>query len=278
MLERQFDAWVLVQAVYMPAVGPYRRAQESPAPIAGTSATIHDVRLMLPSEVAGLVDFDPALGLYEFKFRIAQAYSTLGSLRGSLLTRQQLTNSKKKYAYGTAAATRSNSLIQKLSDKILLTAAAYRNVHRTLGVLETMAGESAALARVFKPLNSADVTGLKSMEDGSEGFKTLSWIWHIPGVGEKEGEAAEAGESRAVMFGNVTNTVALISQPYASSFVEREHGLIDGRKNACFLPKKCDVSCGSGSGMLGGGKRGQTAIYPSLPRRSRLLRRTRGIP
>lgn len=192
-LQRKFNAWVAVQSVYMPTVGPYRRKHDLVGTLSGTSATIHDVRFFLPSEATGLVAFDSSLAVYEFRYRIAQAYETLTELRGLLLVRSQLMNSKARLSYGTKMSTRSQALIQNVSTKISSVADKYRHTYAAILALRSLAGESASLSTAFRPLAINDVTGLKSMEDGSEGYKSLSWIWHVPGIGETESEATENG-------------------------------------------------------------------------------------
>lgn len=178
----------------MPGVAPYRRANNLIGSIAGTSATIHDVRFLLPSEVLDLVTFDPILALHEFRYRIAQGYSTLADLRGNLLVRSHLMNSKARLSYGTKMTTRSQAIIQTVSARINHTADKYRNVYKAVGVLAGTVHDPDSLASAFKPLATSEVTGLKSMEDGREGYKTLSWIWNVRGVGESEDEATENGE------------------------------------------------------------------------------------
>lgn len=195
-LQRKYDAWIAVQAVYMPAVGPYRRSTNSISTIGGTSASITDVRFFLPSETLALIPVDGTLVLYEFKFRIAQAYATLADLRGLLIVRSHLMNSKARLSYGTKMTTRSQALIQNASDRINSTADKYRSIYKAIGALKDHVGDSSSYATAFKPLEPSDVTGLKSMEDGREGYKKLSWIWSVRGIDETDDEATENGTYR----------------------------------------------------------------------------------
>lgn len=191
-LERRFDAWVTIQGLYMPAVASYRMKTGSPSQLSGTTASIHDARFMLPSEVSGSVAYDPALSQYEMKFRVAQGYSTLSTLRGLLLSRSLLLQSKKKHVSGQVQVTRSEGLIQTLSRDVNRTADRYRHAHKCmLRLASVVPAETAALARVFKRLDASDLSGLTSLEGGSEGHKQLSWIWTVGGVGENEGDASD---------------------------------------------------------------------------------------
>ncbi|KAF6747228.1 hypothetical protein DFP72DRAFT_992589 [Ephemerocybe angulata] len=191
-LKRQFDAWVLLQNLYMPATTAHRLNTNELASVSDTSATMDDVRFLLPSEVHGLLQFDKKLSTYEFKYRVAQAYATLSDLRGLILMRQHMLNSKKKYASGTAMMTRSNSLIQDLYARIHAQRRKYDEVYSKLQILApAVSTKVATLAEPFIPLLDTDIQGLKSFEEGAEGHKKLTWIWNVRGVGETADQAAD---------------------------------------------------------------------------------------
>lgn len=191
-LARRFDAWVAIQGVYMPTVIPYRRQVDTPSVLAGSTATILDARLMLPSEVVNTLDYDPNLSVYEFKFRVAQAYSTLSSICGLLLSRSLLLNVKKKQVSGQVQVTRSEALIQNLTRDISQNADKYRHTYTCMQKLTTKVPvKDAAMAGAFKPLESKDLTGLTSLDVGAEGHKRLSWIWTVRGVEKGEEDVTD---------------------------------------------------------------------------------------
>ncbi|KAF6745177.1 hypothetical protein DFP72DRAFT_769389, partial [Ephemerocybe angulata] len=186
------DAWVQLQNLYMPATAAYRREQNETSCLADTSGTLDDIRLLLPSEVQGILQFDKKLSTYEFKFRVAQAYTTLSDLRGLILTRQHMVNSKKKYASGTAMMTRSNTLIQDLYARIHAQTRKYDDIYSKLQVLRAVVPPTVAtLADPFTTLTTNDIAGLKSFDEGAEGHKRLTWIWNVRGVGETKDQAED---------------------------------------------------------------------------------------
>ncbi|KAF6742729.1 hypothetical protein DFP72DRAFT_1081492 [Ephemerocybe angulata] len=97
-LKRRFDAWVLLQQLYMPSVTAHRQGVEEESDSA-ISTSIHEVKLFLPSEVPTNV-------------KVEQHLSRL------LVSRSALIIKKKKDNAGVEVMTHSNTLIHDLTEKI----------------------------------------------------------------------------------------------------------------------------------------------------------------
>lgn len=180
-LARKIDAWIDVQNLYMTDVFPHRRLR---AESDGEEDETHTRPLFLPSTCIELgIKCSRRLLRHEFQLRLAQAQATLHELRGTLLHRSRLIQSKTKYGSGTEQMTRSNKLIQEVYAKCTNLSKKYNANRAALELLGEGLGER-NWATVFLPLTDADVKGPTSMdvEVWGEGKKTLTWIWKVRGV------------------------------------------------------------------------------------------------
>lgn len=151
----------------------------------GEEVAAHSKPLFLPSgALARHVVCSRRLVRTEFQLRLAQAQATLNELRGVLLHRSRLLQSKAKYASGTEHMTRSNKLIQDVYARANNLSKKYNHIRGALVVLGSELKET-RWADVYLPLTDADVKGPTSMdtEMWGEGHKTLTWIWKVQGVG-----------------------------------------------------------------------------------------------
>lgn len=195
-IRRRYDAWIKVQNLYMPTVAARRERVDSERKSEDDERSVHDACLLLPSDLIGTsTRFNRSLAASEFRFRVAQAYTTLDTLRGHILSRSHLWNSKKRIASGTVQSTRSNNLITTLGTKIKRCAGKYRDIYRRLLKLRDYAPAGHAHeADAFQPLLDGDLGSLSFMEDGPEKDKRSSWIWNVKGIGENADDHGQAGQ------------------------------------------------------------------------------------
>jgi hypothetical protein len=185
-LLRRINSWKLTQHLYLPQVAAIRKIDEEDGDQA--ECEVEEIPLLLPSSITTSPGIDLRFFQVELRYRQAQASSALGQLRGLLLSRSQLWNSKKKYSHGQGQNTRSHALIGTVQQKINDTVALYRYVHQCMQNLGAALGT--ALWEAECPvLRDEDVRGLSDDVDGGEGYKGLTWIWMVQGasnIGDKE--------------------------------------------------------------------------------------------
>lgn len=194
-IRRRYDAWIKVQNLYMPTVAARRERVDAERKSEDDERSVHDACLLLPSDLIGTATrFNRGLAASEFRFRVAQAYTTLDTLRGHILSRSHLWISKKRIASGTVQSTRSNNLITTLGTKIKRCAGKYRDIYRRLLKLREYAPAGHANeADPFQPLLDEHLSGLSFMEEGPEKDKRSSWIWNVKGFGENADDHGQAG-------------------------------------------------------------------------------------
>lgn len=194
-IRRRYDAWIKIQNLYMPTVAACRERIDPERKSEEDERSVHDACLLLPSDLIGTsTRFTRALAAHEFRFRVAQAYTTLDTLRGHILSRSHLWISKKLIASGTVQSTRSNTLIARLGVKIKRCTGKYRDIHRRILKLREYAPPGCAQdADAFHPLLDADLAALSFMEEGPEKSKKSSWIWNVQGIGEDADNHGQAG-------------------------------------------------------------------------------------
>ncbi|CAA7268742.1 unnamed protein product [Cyclocybe aegerita] len=187
-LTRKLEAWISIQHLYMPTVAPLRARQDSTntSPVA-----VQDVKLFLPSSLPRGILSGINFFRYEWDFRYAQAEEELNSLRGFLLLRSHMLNSKQRFSRGQRQNTRSQKLLSNVDEKIRASVAKYRHIRLALDSLSGPLLET-RWRETLRPLEEADVSGLSSMDNsGSEGRKRLSWIWKVHGTGANADECTQ---------------------------------------------------------------------------------------
>jgi len=193
-LQRKIDAWSEIQHLYLPAVAMLRCRSDQAG--GGHPPAAHELELHLPSKVIPIMNCDWRLVEVEWRFRQAQAESALNELRGQLLIRSRLHNSKNWYSRGQHQQTRSNTVISCVEARVRASASKYRDIRTALLTLSPYTGDDGTWTLMLRPLEDGDVLGLTSMDDlGPEGRKRLSWIWKVHGTGSDADEATQSGES-----------------------------------------------------------------------------------
>lgn len=200
-LHRRIEGWLTLQRLYAPKISLIRAESDD----RDTSVLPpYQIPLLLPSSsVAARKCYDRRLLRFEFQFRVAEAETALKTIRGLLLYKAHMLNSKKEYAAGTVMMTRSNTLIQEIAAKIEVEVKHYRSSYSALQslweVLKTgsmrQLGDEAQWESVLHPLLDSDVVPITSL-DGvflGEGDKMLTWIWTVAGTGQDLNEVAHTG-------------------------------------------------------------------------------------
>jgi hypothetical protein len=190
-LRRKIDAWFTIQQLYIPAVA-LLRSQDDSAEVAPVA--VQDIKLYLPSSMPRVSLCSILFIQHEWDFRYAQAQETLNELRGFLLLYSHMLKSKDRHIRGQRLHTRSIKLLSDVESKIQGSASKYRRIWSALDALSLPLLQT-TWKKVLRPLVSADVTGLSSMDDSrSEGRKKLSWIWKVHGTGANVDDCTDAGK------------------------------------------------------------------------------------
>lgn len=198
-LGRKIDSWVQVQHSYMPLVAPHRKRRDEGD---GEEDMAHTRPLFLPSEICEIFACPRRLVRFEFNLRRAQAAATLAELRGALLHRSKLQQSKAKYAKGTVHITRSNRLIQDVYARVRTIAKKYTTIQTVLGSLGRILGETGWEAKYPRLLDS-DLQGPTSLDvdQFGDGKKKLTWIWRVEGAGKVGPVTKETDLDEATQIG-----------------------------------------------------------------------------
>lgn len=191
-LKRKIDAWINVQHLYMPEVAILRTRENASI---GSPVAVSDIKLFLPSYSHETLKCSPALLNCEWEFRYAQAGETLNTLRGFLLLRSHLYNSKARYSHGVRLHTQSMKILKTVETNIKQITKTYRLIRTSMEMLSSVLLK-VSWENIFRPLLDSDIAGLSSMDDtGSEGRKRLSWIWKVHSTGENADNCTQAGQS-----------------------------------------------------------------------------------
>lgn len=217
-LHRRIEGWLTLQRLYAPKTSALRAECEDRD---ASALPPFQIPLFLPStSTATLKCYDRRLLRYELQYRVADAEMALKSIRGLLLYKAHMLNSKREYASGTVMMTRSNKLIQEIAGKIDFEVKRYRDTYSALNrlwdVLKTgsmrQLAEVANWQQVLHP--HSDVAGVTSLDGAffGEGDKVLTWIWTVAGTAQDINEVANTGACAIILCyknGMFTNHVAL---------------------------------------------------------------------
>ncbi|KAG6835885.1 hypothetical protein H0H93_013691 [Arthromyces matolae] len=175
-LYRKIEAWITIQTLYMPHVAIIRSRAESAGGDEPPSPLTIDI--LLPSAVIQQKGpCDTTLLEYEWRLRYAQAHGCLDEIRRAILLRSRMYKTKDSIIRGQRMNTRSNTLIQKVSDRVETAAKKYRRVRSALTSLASRLSK-VGWESELQPLTAQDIKGISREEsDESEGRRTLPWIW-----------------------------------------------------------------------------------------------------
>ncbi|RXW21399.1 hypothetical protein EST38_g4451 [Candolleomyces aberdarensis] len=201
-IRQRFIDWEKLQCLYMPTVTPLRQADGEQGGAA--SENVQDICLYLPSDIIDKHPCSDRLAKYEFRYRIAQAYSSIRALRGRVVVKTHMVNSKKRYTHGNREITRSNAKIQEESARIAQEASRYRAIRQRLVKLSVVMNDR-GWEKTFKVLKDEDLRGLtvqdrvdrvgKQVREKvlGEGYKKLTWIWNVAATSTKGTNDAGGG-------------------------------------------------------------------------------------
>ncbi|KAF8900966.1 hypothetical protein CPB85DRAFT_1228097 [Mucidula mucida] len=171
-LRRRIEAWFTIQGVYMPA----STVQRMTLATSSTPVQAYDVPLLLPSALACIqTDLDKLLANMERRLRFGRAQDTLGKIREHILVRGGMYRVKQREVRGQAMVTRAATVLNRIDGHIEDGFQAYQRHWNALERLAVPLG--CPDHRIsLRALNKADMVNIDD-SDGSEGRRTLSWIW-----------------------------------------------------------------------------------------------------
>ncbi|TFK58188.1 hypothetical protein BDN72DRAFT_782408, partial [Pluteus cervinus] len=206
ILMRRIHGWVEVQHLYVPALAAIRQEDGiDENPLAET------YNLYMPSSICKRVTVTPKLLEHEWKYRQAQAGTTLDSLRGRLLMRGKMYKSKRQWSRGQGANTRSQGYMKTVQSKIQFDVTKYNDIRSRLESLAAVLKKPGEWTATYRILLPEDVRGIDGVDENTtdgrekqqttegrketEGRRTLSWIWKQAGVGDLQAAISEASKA-----------------------------------------------------------------------------------
>ncbi|KAJ7265087.1 hypothetical protein C8J57DRAFT_1622132 [Mycena rebaudengoi] len=227
-LRRKILAWVEIQTQHFPSVARAREEDDRARMRAAKTqlvpgVLVHEMALWLPSALmnrAGATQQESGCrkGVleYEYRLRVGQAHEALDELRRLLLVRTHLYSKKDFQTMGVKRKTRSQGVIETLTDQIQRTAEQYRGARQVLVTLGRVLGVFDWQV-ALKPLLADDVhsipkahfgdperqAGRKSKKKKSSKRRkvkhaSVSWIWLAAGSGGEEEEIGGQGHQAAM--------------------------------------------------------------------------------
>lgn len=160
---------------------------------------VHAILLLLPSAIPINTACDRQLRRIEWRLRYAQAGDGLDDLRRYLRLRSYLYIDKDRFQHGQRNNTRSKMFIERVEVKVRAATAKYRTAREALSNLaETL--NISDWDKTYPLLNNNDVHGLRAEEfNGSEGRRTVSWIWGNVGDGARSIESADLKDCKVIL-------------------------------------------------------------------------------
>ena len=178
VLKRRIDNWQSIQLLFVPSIIRLRDEDAQP----GVPAKVEEIKLFLPSDICDRVSCPIKLCEHEWKLREAQAHEALRDLRHFLRLRTHLYKFKDTNVRGQVANTRARTTISRTDRKVSTAAAKYRIARAALLKLAPLLGKG-GWEDTFRLLKDEDIRAMKDIcEKESEGRRTLSWIWKMPGI------------------------------------------------------------------------------------------------
>lgn len=208
-LMRRLITWQSIQELYILGIGLYRcnTANRESA----DTFNSEEIDLLLPSNLVPSFHVDTKLAEYEYRLRYGSTHDLLSELRRQLLILGTMYQSKDRYVRGQEHNTRSVTLIKNVQSRINFAATRYRSNREALLSLSSFLNKS-GWESTLRVLVDSDLRGLKEGEDasGSEGRRTLSWIW----MTQRENEA-EMTESMSEGSNTTTDIFATLKMATA---------------------------------------------------------------
>ncbi len=174
ILHRKLDAWFKVQQLFLPGVHARRVQLMSTT----TSALPHKIPLLLPSAAFQYLDCPLKLLAQEWELRHGQAHDALATVRTHLELRCHLYKIKDRWVRGQGPQTRAMNSIAAVQYKIDMAAARYRAAYNALSILSPrLRKDSDGWRALLRPLQDGDLRHISEDPDGTEGTRTVSWLW-----------------------------------------------------------------------------------------------------
>ena len=211
--------WSKVQQLYMPIAAAQRECDEAAADSDELEPNAEDIPLYLPASIPkpALRYIHECLFVYEFQLQEAQAYKALDKLRYHLWYWAYQWNFKKQNIIGQSAQTQAQNIIAHVESSVQASASKYKATHNTMSVLSKLSKNKSYWWSILKPLAKGDIRHLSEKgENESDGKKTISWIWVVQGVTEKdsvENAGLQEGEYWKLPV-IISNPHLIISSPY----------------------------------------------------------------
>ncbi|EMD32481.1 hypothetical protein CERSUDRAFT_58620 [Gelatoporia subvermispora B] len=183
-LQRRLDAWAQFQETLMPSAVTLREREKS-RPTSPEHACLY-----MPSEIPTDVECSTDLLEFEWRLRYAQASETLDDLRQHLRLRSSLCKLKDRFSRGVRTVTRALAIVANVEQRIKSDGQRYRAARTALMALAARLPDKEGWDAHLKALLDQDVREMHVDLDGvSEGRRTLSWIWCMPGLSNADDSA-----------------------------------------------------------------------------------------
>ncbi|KAJ7575193.1 hypothetical protein C8J56DRAFT_801798 [Mycena floridula] len=191
-LQRKILSWFDVQALYAPDALLLRRHHEETTTLDNKT---FDMGLWLPSSIGTKARCSKELQGFEWQLRTAQANDALDAIRTCLRLKGYLFRDRRTNVEGVAAGTRSMKAISNAEVKIAKFQTRYSIAFSALQVLAPLLQKPESWRLYFRPLAVEDVRPLPADRVTGEKDTTLSWIWKMPGVADKDDPAVHDGNN-----------------------------------------------------------------------------------
>lgn len=201
-LRARVNGWITVQVNFAPGTVAVRQSlSEALNTNDASEIPAWSIPLCLPSDPGANEHYTHRARRYEFKYRIAQAETSLQDLRNALIYEAHMRRSKEKYSSGTEQTTHSVQVLKDMSARVNLEVERYQHVRRRLVLLWEHIKDAEDVEEhggwwdILQILEDNHITGPTWLDDEriGEGGKMLSWIWTVPGTGSNSKQVALAG-------------------------------------------------------------------------------------
>jgi hypothetical protein len=185
--------WYKVQQLYLPEAAIIREKDHMSGRTSAPPILPQHLPLHLPSSIISQAPCNIKIAEFEFQLRYAQANDALNTLRHYLRLRSHLWIFKTKFERGQRPNTRARNVIERVTHKINMAAATYRNARNALVSLSPLLNQ-VGWEVSLQVLKVTDIRAMKEderdmdpaarrrSEHQSEGRRMISWIWTTPGI------------------------------------------------------------------------------------------------